>query len=255
MLPTTAANPRGRVVPMQQRDRDSWRKPARKVDPAALKQELAGVLAALRLELGPEQQQALLAYLALLQKWNQTYNLTAVRGSESMLSHHLADCLAVLAPLRRHLAERGWAQAAPRSIEVLDVGSGGGLPGIVLAMLCPELAVTCVDTVGKKAAFIRQAALELGLGNLRAEHARVEDLPPKPWALITSRAFASLPDFVALTRALLGPGGVWMAMKGRRPDDEIAALPAGVEVFHVEQLTVPGLDAERCLVWMRPTSA
>jgi len=109
-----------------------------------------------------------------------------------------------------------------------------------------------VDTVGKKAAFVRQVAGELGLSNLHALHARVEVLPNAPFDVITSRAFASLPDFVRLTQGLLAPHGVWMAMKGRRPDDELAALPADIEVFHVEPLAVPGLDAERCLVWMRP---
>jgi 16S rRNA (guanine527-N7)-methyltransferase len=137
-----------------------------------------------------------------------------------------------------------------QGLKLLDVGSGGGLPGVLIAILCPQLQVSCVDTVGKKAAFIRQAAAELGLRQLRAEHARVEQLPGR-YDVITSRAFATLADFVALTRERLAPEGLWMAMKGKRPDDEIAALPADVEVFHVEPLQVPGLDAERCLIWMR----
>lgn len=187
----------------------------------------------------------LIAYLALLRKWNAVYNLTAVRDPAQMRTQHLADCLAAVAPLRR--------QTGPASaLRVLDVGSGGGLPGVVLAVVEPAWQVTCVDTVGKKVAFIRQAAGELGLRNLRAAHARVEALPDPPFDVITSRAFASLPDFVRLTRPLLVPGGVWMAMKGRRPDDELSALPAGIDVFHVEPLAVPGLDAERCLIWMRP---
>jgi 16S rRNA (guanine527-N7)-methyltransferase len=187
------------------------------------------------------QLQQLQAYLALLQRWNSTYNLTAVRDPAEMLTHHLADCLAVLKPLT----------AALPAGRVLDVGSGGGLPGAVLAIMCPALQVSCVDTVGKKAAFIRQVAAELRLPNLHAEHARVEQLKRPPFDLITSRAFASLLDFTTLTRPLLAEGGVWMAMKGRAPDDEVAALPAGVAVFHVEPLAVPGLDAQRCLVWMR----
>jgi 16S rRNA (guanine527-N7)-methyltransferase len=190
------------------------------------------------------QLQALADYLALLQRWNQTYNLTAVRDPAAMLSHHLADCLAVLAPLSAQLPQG----------RVLDVGSGGGLPGVVLAIMRPELHVTCVDTVGKKAAFIRQVAGQLALPNLHAEHARVEQLRLPPFDLITSRAFASLADFVLLSRPLLAPHGVWMAMKGKHPNDELAALPAGVAVFHVEPLAVPGLDAERCLVWMRPSA-
>jgi len=135
-------------------------------------------------------------------------------------------------------------------MKVLDVGSGGGLPGAVIAICCPELQVDCVDTVGKKAAFIQQAAGQLGLGNLRGVHARVENLQG-PYDLVCSRAFASLPDFVAWSGAALAEEGVWMAMKGKHPAQEIAALPPGTEVFHVEQLAVPGLDAERCIVWMR----
>ena len=135
---------------------------------------------------------------------------------------------------------------------VLDVGSGGGLPGVVLALLFPTWAVVCVDTVGKKAAFIRQAALELGLRNLSAEHARVENLKLPGFDLITCRAFSSLPDLARLTRSHLAPGACWMAMKGKPPDDELAALPADLDVFHVEHLDVPSLGAERCLVWMRP---
>lgn len=205
---------------------------------------------ALGLALSPVQQDQLARYMVLLHHWNSTYNLTAVRDAPDMLSHHLADCLAVLAPLSRHLASRA-GQPGGQSTRLLDVGSGGGLPGVVLAICRPEVQVTCVDTVGKKAAFIRQAAAELRLPNLRAEHARVETLQSS-FDLVTSRAFASLPDFVGLTRKLLADGAVWMAMKGKLPEDEQAALPADVAVFHVEQLSVPGLDAERCLIWMRP---
>ena len=184
------------------------------------------------------------AYLALLRKWNAAYNLTAVRDAAQMRVQHLADCLAVIEPMRR---QRG---SSPQRL--LDVGSGGGLPGVVLAIAEPAWDVSCVDTVGKKAAFIRQVAGELALPNLHALHARVESLGGAPFDLITSRAFASLPDFVRLTRPLLAPGGVWMAMKGRRPDDELAALPSDIDMFHVEPLAVPGLPADRCLIWMRP---
>lgn len=187
------------------------------------------------------QLQALADYLGLLQRWNATYNLTAVRDPQAMLTQHLADCLAVVKPLLARCAAG----------RVLDVGSGGGLPGVVLAVLAPALDVTCVDTVGKKAAFIRQVAGQLALPNLHAAHSRVEALKMPGFDLITSRAFASLVDFTSLTAQLLAPGGVWMAMKGKRPDEEMVALPSGVAVFHVEQLQVPGLDAERCLVWMR----
>ena len=187
------------------------------------------------------QASALSRYLDLLQRWNATYNLTAVRDRAGMLTQHLADCLAVLPSLQRH---------APQG-RLLDVGSGGGLPGVVLATMLPHWDVTCVDAVAKKAAFVRQVAGTLSLPNLHAAHSRVEGLKTPPFDLITSRAFASLADFIALTRQHLAPGGVWMAMKGRVPEDEIAALPPDVHVFHVEPLQVPGLDAQRCLVWMQ----
>lgn len=205
--------------------------------------------ATLGLGLDDSQVAALSAYLALLQRWNATYNLTAVRDAQEMLTQHLADCLAVVPAVRR------WRQQQPAARRVLDVGSGGGLPGVVFAIVEPSLQVVCVDTVGKKAAFIRQAALELRLANLAAAHARVEALREPPFDLITCRAFAALADFTRLTQTLLAPQGVWMAMKGRRPDDEIRALPPAVHVFHVEQVAVPGLSAERCLVWMRPRAA
>jgi 16S rRNA (guanine527-N7)-methyltransferase len=185
-------------------------------------------------------------YLELLAKWNAAYNLTAVRDPAQMRTQHLADCLAVVAPLRREL---GSATAT----RILDVGSGGGLPGVVLAIAEPGWDVTCVDAVGKKAAFIRQVAGELSLTNLRAEHKRIETLQTTLFNVITARAFASLADLTQLTRNLLAPRGLWMAMKGKRPDEEIAALPPGVGVFHVEPLDVSGLSAERCLVWMRQT--
>jgi 16S rRNA (guanine527-N7)-methyltransferase len=187
----------------------------------------------------------LVAYLVLLRKWNAAYNLTAVRDAAQMRVQHLADCLAVIGPLRRQIGQL-------RPLRILDVGSGGGLPGVVLALVESTWDVSCVDAVGKKAAFVRQVAGELALPNLHALHARVEALSGPPFDVITSRAFASLPDFVRLTRPLLAPAGVWMAMKGRRPDDELAALPADIDVFHVEPLKVPGLDADRCLIWMRP---
>jgi 16S rRNA (guanine527-N7)-methyltransferase len=198
----------------------------------------------LGLNLAPLQAQALHRHLALLQHWNSAYNLTAVRDPEAMRVQHLADCLAVVPALRRWRPEG--------AARVLDVGSGGGLPGVVLAVLFSQWDVSCVDTVGKKAAFVRQVAGDLQLRNLHALHSRVEMLRTAPFDLITSRAFASLADFVRLTRHVLAPSGVWAAMKGQVPEDEIAALPAQVEVFHVEHIQVPGLDAQRCLVWMRP---
>ena len=198
---------------------------------------------ALGLALSDAQIQHLLDYAALIQKWNKVYNLTALRDPADMLTHHLLDSLTAIAPLRRH------TQGQP--IKVLDVGSGGGLPGVVLAICMPELNVSCVDTVAKKAAFVQQVAVSLKLPNLRGLHARVESLTD-PYQVICSRAFASLPDFVTWSRSALAEGGVWMAMKGKHPQGEIDALPADVKVFHVEPLTVPGLDVERCMVWMKP---
>ena len=197
---------------------------------------------ALGLDVTESQTRLLLAYLDLLGKWNKVYNLTAVREPAEMLTHHLLDSLSVIAPLRRH--------TQGRAIRLLDVGSGGGLPGIVIAICCPEIELSCVDTVGKKAAFIQQAAGALGLPNLRGVHARVESLSG-PFDVVASRAFASLADFTGWSAGALAEGGVWLAMKGRQPNEEIAALPPSIEVFHVEPLAVPGLDAERCLIWLR----
>lgn len=207
---------------------------------------MAPVLDTLGVSLDEAQRQRCAAYMGMLSHWNGTYNLTALRDAPEMFTHHLSDCLAVLPHLAKHLD----AGAGGQPVRLLDVGSGGGLPGVLLAIARPDVQVCCVDTVGKKAAFIRQVGAELRLPNLRAEHARVEDLASRH-DIITSRAFASLTDFIALTRERLAPGGVWMAMKGKSPDDERAGLPDDIEVFHVEQLQVPGLDAERCLVWMR----
>jgi 16S rRNA (guanine527-N7)-methyltransferase len=198
--------------------------------------------AALGLTLNEEQVAQLLAYLDWIAKWNRVYNLTAVRDPAEMLTHHLLDSLAVIAPLSR--------QRGGKAIRLLDVGSGAGLPGVVIAICCPDVRVDCVDTVAKKAAFIQQVAVALRLPNLRGLHARVESLT-EPYDVVSSRAFASLVDFTTWSRQALGQGGVWMAMKGKHPGDEIAALPADLQVFHVEPLVVPGLDAERCIVWMR----
>lgn len=215
-----------------------------------MREQLQAGLDQLGLVLVEDQVAALLAYLELLQKWNRVYNLTAVREPGEMLTHHLFDSLAAVAPLRRH--------TGGAAIRLLDVGSGGGLPGVVLAITCPEIEVSCVDTVGKKAAFIQQAAAMLKLSNLRGLHARVESLEAEgggAFDVVCSRAFASLSDFTAWSRGALHPAGVWMAMKGKRPDDEIAALSDDAEVFHVEPLAVPGLDADRCIVWLKPRAA
>ena len=216
---------------------------------ASLEAALDAGLAGLGLDLSPTQRGQLLAYLGLIGKWTRVYNLTAVRDPAEMLTHHLLDSLAALAPLQRHLRSAGREEGG----RLLDVGSGAGLPGIVLAIGCPEIEVSCVDTVGKKAAFIQQVAAELRIPNLRSLHARVETLPPSPgWSVITARAFSSLPDLVGLTRGLLTPDGVWAAMKAQHPTEELAGLPADIEVDAPEALQVPHLDAQRCLIWMQP---
>ena len=195
--------------------------------------------------LSDSQAERLLAYGTLMLKWNKVYNLTALRDPASVMTHHLLDSLAAAAPLQREWAGKG---------KLLDVGSGGGLPGVVIAITRPDLEVSCLDAVAKKAAFVQQVAAELELPNLRGLHARVESLVGS-YEIISSRAFASLPDFFNGSMNLLAPGGVWLAMKGKVPTDELAVLPKGVSVFHVEQLAVPGLDAERCIVWARKAPA
>jgi 16S rRNA (guanine527-N7)-methyltransferase len=217
-----------------------------------LQTTLKSGVAELGLDLSDTQIVQLLDYLALIQKWNKVYNLTAVRDPAEMLTHHLLDSLAVVRPLRQQLAGRQPADG--QGLRLLDVGSGAGLPGVVIAICCPDIAVSCVDTVAKKATFIQQTALTLKLSNLKGLHARVENLDDH-YDVLSSRAFASLVDFTSWSRSALAPAGVWMAMKGKHPADELAALPAGVEVFHVEQLSVPGLGAERCIVWLRPVSS
>ncbi len=201
---------------------------------------------ALGLALSDAQIKHLLVFADLIQKWNKVYNLTALRDPADMLTHHLLDSLTAGPPLTRH--------TQGRPIRMLDVGSGGGLPGVVLAICMPELQVTCVDTVAKKAAFVQQVAVSLRLPSLRGLHARVEHLTDS-YQVICSRAFASLPDFVTWSRSALAEGGVWMAMKGKHPQGEIDALPLEIGVFHVEPLTVPGLDVERCMIWMKSVQA
>jgi len=209
----------------------------------SLADRLDAGLRALALDLSQAQRESLLRYLDLLGKWNKVYNLTAVRDPNEMLTQHLLDSLAVVEPLRR--------QTGGAAARLLDVGSGGGLPGAVIALCCPQLKVDCLDAVGKKAAFVQQVAAGLGLPNLRGVHGRVERVSDR-YDVVSSRAFATLADFVNGSRQALAEQGVWLAMKGKHPEDEIVALPTDVAVFHVEQLSVPELAAQRCIVWMRP---
>ncbi len=212
----------------------------------AFEGDLRAGLGLLQLDLSDEQIGKLLDYQDLIGKWTKVYNLTAVRDPAEMLTHHLLDSLSTIIPLQRQLKHMELEQGS----RLLDVGSGAGLPGVVMAICCPSVAVTCMDTVAKKAAFIKQAGLSLRLPNLTGLHARVETIT-QPFDVICSRAFASLPDFTQWSVGALANNGVWMAMKGKHPEGEVAALPESVQVFHVEHLVVPGLQADRCIVWAR----
>ena len=200
---------------------------------------LSSGLAALDITLTTAAQHQLLAFRDLLLKWNKTYNLTALRDPAQAISHHLLDSLAILP----HVGAGN----------LLDVGSGGGLPGLPLAIAKPDLAVSMVDTVQKKTTFLQQAVIELALKNVTVHHARVEEMQGQ-YAQISSRAFAELALFISLTRHLLAPGGRWLAMKGVRPDDELKALPADITVEAIIPLSVPGLEAERHLIILKAGS-
>ena len=200
---------------------------------------LAAGLAELGMVLSEDAQHKLLAFRDLLLKWNKTYNLTALRDPAQAISHHLLDSLAILP----HVGTGN----------LLDVGSGGGLPAIPLAIARPDLSVSMVDTVQKKTTFLQQAVIELGLKNVTVNHARVEKIQGQ-YAQISSRAFAEIGLFISLTRHLLAPDGRWLAMKGLRPDDELQALPADITVEAIIPLTVPGLGAERHLIILKAGS-
>ena len=202
--------------------------------------QLAEGLAALGLALPAPAQQKLLAYCALLEKWNRTYSLTALRDAQKAVSHHLLDSLSILP----------WVPTG----RLLDVGSGGGMPGIPLAIARPELAVTLLDSNSKKAAFLQQAAIELDLPNISVHCGRVEQYHPsvgyEAYTSVTSRAFSELAEFIACSEYLLAAEGIWLAMKGQYPHEEIAKLPNGVRVEAVHRLQVAGIAGERHLVLM-----
>jgi 16S rRNA (guanine527-N7)-methyltransferase len=192
-------------------------------------------LTALDLSLASAQRDKLIAYLALLAKWNAVHNLTAVREETKMVSHHVLDSLAVLP----YLGDGN----------LLDVGSGGGLPGIPLAIARPDMPVILLDSNQKKSAFLQQAAIELQLPNVSVVNLRVEDYaPPTLFATIISRAFADLDEFVSAAKHLLAKGGVFAAMKGLQPHEEIAQLSSGFRVKNTHRLAVPGVGAERHLL-------
>ena len=203
--------------------------------------------AELGLLLSRSQADALARYAALLLRWNAVHNLTAIETPAHVLTHHLLDSLAIVPEVQR-IAGNGL-------LRVLDVGAGGGLPGVALAIAAPNLHVTLVDKVQKKIAFLTQAKLELGLGNVDCVHSRVETMQAEsPFELIVARAFASLTQFIGLTRHLLGRQGWWFAMKGALPGDEIAELTRStpdVRVVRTVRLQVPQLNAERHLVLMQ----
>lgn len=201
----------------------------------SVQQMLTYGLKDLKLKASEEQEQKLLDYLALLLKWNSTYNLTAIRTEEKMLSHHIIDSLSLVPHL-------------PEAKSLIDVGSGGGMPGIPCAIMRPEMKVVLLDSNHKKTTFLRQALIELKLDNAQVETTRVESLKEQKFDVITSRAFSDLGDFVELTKNLLAPNGIWLAMKGVYPYEEIATLPDFVKEDSVIPLEVPFVDAERHLV-------
>ncbi|MFC4279090.1 16S rRNA (guanine(527)-N(7))-methyltransferase RsmG [Achromobacter aloeverae] len=213
-------------------------------DPAA---RVRACCAELDLDVSDLQVRQLLDYLAQLQRWNRTYNLTALRDPEQMLVHHVFDSLAVVAPLDR---------AMPANGKLYDIGAGAGLPGVILAIMRPAWRISCVDAVEKKTAFVRQMSGVLGLSNLQAVHARVEQLEPAACDVVTSRAFASLRDFADLAGRHVADDGTLVALKGKKPDDEIGELQlqGAWRIEDIQPIAVPELDAQRCLIWMRRAS-
>ncbi len=210
-------------------------------DRPALAQILANGLAELQLNLNDKQQEQLLDYLALLFKWNAVYNLTSVRDPMQMMTHHVLDSLAAVSSFNG-------------ASNVLDVGAGGGLPGMVLAISRPDVKVSMIDTVHKKTAFLTQVKAELGLANVTVYTMKVQDLqPPQQFDVITSRAFADLSDFVNWSGHVLAEGGQFIALKGTAPPEEQERLPQQWKVTELRPITVPGLQAERHLVFIQKT--
>jgi 16S rRNA (guanine527-N7)-methyltransferase len=211
------------------------------------RQRLEAAARLLGLDIEVEQREALLNYLDQLQRWNRTYNLTALRDPEQMLVQHVFDSLAIVAPLIEILDKN-----TVENITLVDVGSGAGLPGVIMAIMQPSWSVHCVDAVEKKMAFVRQVSGALRLPNLQAMHKRVETLAPYDADVVVSRAFASLVDFAGMAGRHVASSGRLLAMKGREPTEEIDALHRQTDwrVSRIQPLSVPELNAQRCLVWM-----
>ena len=232
-------------------DSDVWRLGADAISKPTHPQPAAAdaiqrAAAILGLDLESVRLEQLLAYSDLLIKWNATYNLTAVREPQEILSRHIVDCLSIVTPIRRWRSR----QAALGRLQLLDVGTGAGLPGIIVAIAAPEIDVTCVDSVGKKIAFVTQAIASLALPNATALQIRVEQMYGRSFDLVTSRAFAPLGSIVESTRHLVAPSGAWLAMKGSLSESEILPIRDAGMVFHVEPVKAPGLNEERCIVWI-----
>ena len=222
--------------------------PQSNVDPQDLARPLAKGLEQLGLAADESVQAALIGYLGLLSKWNQVYNLTAIRDPHNMLVHHLLDSLAVIPSLKRH-----WNARMTRPPELADIGSGGGLPAIPIALVWPQVRYTLVESVSKKAAFLRQALGTLGLtGRVQVLSQRVQSLQiSRPFDLITCRAYATLEEFARDVQTIAGEQTRLVALKGVRPDSEIEGLSSPWVVDEVEAIDVPFLDAQRHLIWLR----
>ncbi|MFZ6673359.1 16S rRNA (guanine(527)-N(7))-methyltransferase RsmG [Undibacterium sp. Xuan67W] len=212
-------------------------------DAVALRASLAEGVKALTLTLNDAQLDQMIAYLALLSKWNSVYNLTSIRDPKEMVKQHVLDSLSA-------------APAFKDASNVLDVGAGGGLPGMILAIVYPHIRIFMIDTVSKKTAFLNQAKTELGLSNVTVYTNRVESLQlADKFDVITSRAFSELSNFINWSEHLLADGGIYIAMKGVSPDQEIERMPKGWQVQKIQPLSVPGMDAERHLVFIHKTNA
>lgn len=219
---------------------------SRESESTGFAERLDHALISFELHITATQKKTLLNYLEQLSKWNKTYNLTAIRDQEQALIQHVFDSLSVVSPIQKRMQEKNIA--APR---IMDVGSGGGLPGVILAITLPQANIVCIDTVEKKTAFVRHVAGVLNLKNLDALHARVEEVTDKQMDVVVSRAFASLKDFANLAGQHVVKNGELIAMKGKHPQDEMLELAQTAWIVDkVETLVVPELDAERCLVWM-----